>query len=229
MSTKINLNGKQYEIPQRLTIDQWCKVMSFDFEDPKFYPQIVQAVTGAPAQLLKKAPEEALVLAISLIVAKLNERREVKTLNVSTLKFGEWVDLDIWINMGVHLHLQEKMDVMKQGTKWADEAMWCVDKFAEYRMFTYRQYKILFNLTDKDLEEAKERLDLQPERLHLARSWYKVIVHLANDNILNIDEVTEQPLKKVLNFMALQKERALEEQQKQLEQRRKYDLQRNSR
>ena len=54
------------------------------------------------------------------------------------------------------------------------------------------------------------------ERLQLARSWYRVIVSLANNDLLNIDQVTDQPLKKVLNFMALQKEKALEEEQKQL-------------
>ena len=67
------------------------------------------------------------------------------------------------------------------------------------------------------------------DKMDVARSWYKVIVALAQDNILRIDEVTEQPLKKVLNFMALQKEKVMEENQKQLQQKRQHDLQRNHR
>lgn len=224
---KINVNDRGYEIPDRLTIEQWCGVMAYDFEDPKFHPNIIAQVTGAPLPLIAKAPKEALVLAIALIVAKLNERREVKRIKTEDLLFGEFVDLDIWINMGVHLHLKEMADVLGLKTKWADEAMWAVDKFAEYRIFTYRQYKILFGINDIDLESNDH---LEPkERLHLARSWYRVIVQLAGEDVLKLDEVTEQPLKKILNFMALQKEKALEEEQKRLDQKRKYDLQRNRR
>jgi len=65
------------------------------------------------------------------------------------------------------------------------------------------------------------------DKMHVARSWYRVIVALAGDNLLKIDSVTEEPLKKALNFMAYQKERVLEAEEKQRQQRRKYDLQRN--
>ena len=88
----------------------------------------------------------------------------------------------------------------------------------------------MFGLTDKDLDEAEITGDTEvKDKLLIARSWYKVIVSLAQDNILNIDEVTEQPLKKVLNFMALQKEKVLEENEAKLKQRRHYDLQRTRR
>jgi len=200
--------------------------MSYDFEDPKFHPQIVAAVTGAPLQLISKAPKEALILAIALIVSKLNERKESPSKALDELTFGEFVDLDIYINMGTHIHLPAMIEILGSKTKWADEAMYLADKFAEYRNYTYRQYKLLFNINDIDIEGNDHH---QMERLQLARSWYRVIVNLAQDNLLNIDKVTEQPLKKVLNFMALQKERALEEEQKQLDQKRKYDLQRNRR
>jgi hypothetical protein len=223
---KLNIDQQSYKIPERLTIQQWCAAMSYDFEDPTFYPQIVAQVTGAPLQKLAKAKEEALVLAISLIVSKLNERRELKTLTLDNLLFGEFVDMDVWLNMGVNKHLQDMVDLLGMKTKYADEAMWAIDQFSQYRMYIYRQYKLLFGINDIDLE-SNDHTDMQ--RLDLARSWYRVIVGLAGDNVLNIDKVTEEPLKKILNFMALQKERALEEQQKQLEQKRKYDLQRRSR
>ena len=101
---KLNIEDKSYLIPERLTIQQWCAAMSYDFEDPKFYPQIVAQVTGAPLPLLAKAPKKALILAISLIVSKLNERREKKELELDNLLFGEFVDMDVWLNLGVNLH-----------------------------------------------------------------------------------------------------------------------------
>ena len=55
------------------------------------------------------------------------------------------------------------------------------------------------------------------------------MVRLSNDNILNLDAVTEQGVIKTLNFMALQKQEIEQQNQKILNQNRKNDLQRNRR
>lgn len=225
----ININNKRYEIPERLTIEQYQKAMAFDWEDPKYYPMIVSQLTGAPIKMLKAAGEEPLTLAIALIVHQMNQRTKCKMKDLTEITFGEFVDLDVWISLGVDKHLQDMANILSPKAKWADEAMWAVDEFSKFRMFTFRQYQALFGVRDKDFEEAKEKLDLRPDPMQTARSWYKVIVSLAQEDLLKIDKVTEEPLKKALNFMALQKEKALEEQQKQLQQKRQYDLQRTRR
>ena len=225
----ININSKRYEIPERLTIEQYQKAMAFDWEDPKYYPMIVSQLTGAPIKMLKAAGEEPLTLAIALIVHQMNQRTKCKMKDLTDITIGEFVDLDVWISLGVDKHLQDMANILCPKAKWADEAMWAVDEFSKFRMFTFRQYQALFGVRDKDFEEAKERLDLRPDPMQTARSWYKVIVSLAQEDLLKIDKVTEEPLKKALNFMALQKEKALEEQQRQLQQKRQYDLQRTRR
>ena len=226
---QININNKSYEIPERLTIEQYSKAMAFDWEDSKYYAHIVSQLTGAPIALLQKANEESLALAVALIVHQMNQRTKVDMFNLADLTFGQFIDLDVWISLGVDKHLQDMADILTPKAKWADEAMWAVDEFAKFRTFTYRQYKVLFNVNDKELEEAKEKLHLQPDPMQVARSWYKVIVSLAQEDILKLDDVTEQPLRKALNFMALQKEKVMEEQQRQLQQKRQYDLQRTRR
>ena len=226
---QININNKSYEIPERLTIEQYSKAMAFDWEDSKYYAHIVSQLTGAPIALLQKANEESLALAVALIVHQMNQRTKVGMFNLADLTFGQFIDLDVWISLGVDKHLQDMADILTPKAKWADEAMWAVDEFAKFRTFTYRQYKVLFNVNDKELEEAKEKLHLQPDPMQVARSWYKVIVSLAQEDILKLDDVTEQPLRKALNFMALQKEKVMEEQQRQLQQKRQYDLQRTRR
>ena len=226
----ININSKRYEIPERLTIEQYQKAMAFDWEDPKYYPMIVSQLTGAPLELISKAEEESLTLAIALIVHQMNQRAKCKMKDLTDITFGEFIDLDVWISLGVDKHLQDMANILCEKTKWADEAMWAVDEFSKFRTFTFRQYQALFGVRDKDFEEAKEKLDqgvIDP--MQTARSWYKVIVSLAQEDLLKIDKVTEEPLKKALNFMALQKEKALEEQQRQLQQKRQYDLQRTRR
>ena len=220
----ININNKAYKLPERLTVEQYHKMLQFDWEDATFYPKIVGTLVGCNPLTLVNAPQDSMVLAISFIVKSMNERKECKTIDMENIKFGEFVDLDVYLSLGLEKHFKDIIALIAPEAKWADEAMWAVERFAHFRTYTYRQYKILFGVTDKELDEAEQKADI--DKMQVARSWYKVIVSLAGDNVLNIDEVTEQPLKKVLNFMALQKEKVLEENQRQLQQKRQYDLQR---
>ena len=225
----ININNKSYRIPERLTVEQYHKALQYDWEDPKYYPMIVAQLIGISPSILIGATEEALTLAIAFIVKSMNERRECKTLDLEQIEFGQFVDLDVYLALGLDKHFMAIQELIAPEAKWADEAMWAIDKFAAFRTYTYRQYKVLFGLTDAAIDEAEMEGDRLKDKMDVARSWYKVIVALAQDNILRIDEVTEQPLKKVLNFMALQKEKVMEENQKQLQQKRQHDLQRNHR
>ena len=220
----ININNKAYKIPERLTVEQYHSMLQFDWEDPTFYPKIVGTLVGCNPLTLINAPQESMVLAISFIVKSMNERKECKTIDMQAMTFGQFVDLDVYLSLGLEKHFKDIIELIAPKAEWADEAMWAIERFAHFRTYTYRQYKTLFGLTDKELDEAEHKADI--DKMQVARSWYKVIVSLANDNILNMDEVTEQPLKKVLNFMALQKEKVLEENQRQLQQKRQYDLQR---
>ena len=227
---QININNVGYTIPERLTVEQYYKAIQFDWEDPKYYPMIIAQLTGAPLALLAKAGDESLTLAIALIVKSMNDRRECTMIDLEGIAFGQFVDLDVYLALGLDKHFSDITAILAPGVEWADEAMWAIDKYAAFRTFTYRQYKVLFGITEKDLAQAEIEGDTEVrDKMQVARAWYKVIVSLAQDNILKLDEVTEQPLKKVLNFMSLQKEKVMEENEAKLKQRRQYDLQRTRR
>jgi len=225
MSTKININSKQYHIPDRLTVEQYANAIQFDWDDAKYYPMIVSQLTGAPIAQLRHATKDAMTLAIAFCVKSMNERTETKMINLEDLTFGQWVDLDTWIVMGLDVNFKKIAALLAPEAKWADEVMWAIDRYAGYRTHTYRQYSRLFGLDE--LADPDEML--QKDRLATARSWYKIIVNLAQNDVLKMDAITREPLKKILNFMALQKEHQLEENQRKLQERRQYDLQRNSR
>lgn len=224
MAHKLHINDDSYEIPTRLTIDQYEMLLSFDWQDPQWYPVIVSKLIGAPVDAMSKAPEDALVLAMSLIIELMNRREEIDMLDLSDIKFGQFVDLDVWLTMGLDKNFKDVVNLLCPSAKYSDQAMWAIEKFAEFRIYTYRQYRVLFGLSEYEIEDAIEKGDVPTDKLHVARSWYKVIVTLAGDNLLNIDSVTDEPLKKALNFMSYQKERVLEAQEKQRESNRKYDL-----
>ncbi len=227
MSIKININDKQFAIPDRLTVAEYSKAIQFDWSDPKYYPMIISQLTGAPLPLMSKANDEILHLGMGFVVKSMNDRKECKMLDLEGLTFGQWVDLDVYLTGGLDTNIEKIIAILTPDAKWADEAMWAIDQYAAFRTYIYRQYSVLFGINEKQTFDELEPED--KDRQANARAWYKIIVGLANGDILKLDAVTEQPLKKTLNFMSLQKEQQLEENQRKLKERRQYDLQRNRR
>ena len=60
----------------------------------------------------------------------------------------------------------------------------------------------------------------------IAKGWYAVLIDLSDNDIQKIDYVTDQPLKKVLNFMAYRKEQQLKENQRLMQQKRQLEANR---
>lgn len=221
----VNLNDVKYPLPKSLTIEAWQSIVAWDFEVPSNRARIVAAATGAPYELLRQLDPESLELPTIFIVDLLNQRKACKHKDFNQFSFGEFVDLDVWFSLGVDKHLQDMAGMLAEGPLDAAEATYVVDEYAKWRAYIYRSYRALFGLQDSDFDEIEH--EEIPDKMQVARSWYKMIVTLANGNLLDMDRVTEEPLKKVLNFMAHQKELQLEENERQLKKQRQYDLQRN--
>lgn len=218
---KFTIQDKEYQIAERFTIQQWKDIVKWDFEHKPHWPRILSAATGAPLEYLEEVVEESLELGIVFIATVINQRRETKIKDFNTITFGEWIDLDIYLNYGADKHIDDILGMLSPYTKFADEALWVIEKYSNWRLFIYKQYSKLFGLDEPSEGSEGQKTDI-------AKSWYEVIISLANEDLLNIDAVTEQPLKKALNFMAWKKAKMLEEQQRQLKQRRQNDLLRNS-
>ena len=218
---KFTIADKEYKIAERFTVSQWKDIIKWDFEYKPHWPRILSTATGAPLEYLEQTVEESLELGIVFIATVINQRTETKIKDFNTITFGEWIDLDIYLNWGADKHIDEILQLLSSDTTMADEALWVIEKYSTWRLFIYKQYTKLFGLDEISEGDGGQTGDI-------AKSWYEVIISLANEDILNIDAVTEQPLKKALNFMAYKKEKQLEEQQRQLKQRRANDLLRNS-
>ena len=218
---KFTIEGTEYKITERFTVQQWKDIMCWDFEDTNHWPKIIATATGAPLSYLNQVAYESLELGIVFIVSVINARKETKIKDFNEITFGEWIDLDIYLNWGVDKHIEGILEILSPKTTMADEALWVIEKYSEWRLFTYKQYSKLFGLDEPQGDAEGPKTDI-------AKSWYNVIISLANEDLLKIDAVTEQPLKKALNFMAYKKEKLLEEQQRILKERRKNDILRNS-
>lgn len=223
---KVKLKNRTYKIPTNFSIDQWKQIVKMDMEDPANWPKIMGIGMDLPIGKFINVDQDGLILGASLIINELSKRKPAPHVSLTELTFGQFVDLDIWIVLGIENHIDSILEVLGTRDSYtAGEALYIIDQYANFRVSTYRSYRGLFGINaqgeQEDLEEAWD-----PNKV--ARGWYKVIVDLADNDLQKLDYVTDQPLKKVLNFMALRKERALEEQFKQLEQKRKHDLSRRS-
>ena len=213
---EIIVNGVEYKLSDRLTIEEWQSVMKYDFANAGNWANIIHLVTGAPRNVLAKGNIDTLELGAAIVVSLCNQRKEIKIKPLDQLTFGEFVDLDSYIAMGIADHLGDMAKILCE-TEWADEALWAIEQWTNYRLFIFRQYSELFGIDDMpDPDDDDYEAPIQKDAV--ARNWYKIIVDLADDDILKLDAVTDQPLIKTLNFMALRKERQVQENMRIIEQ-----------
>ena len=223
---KITVDNKDHRIPERLTTSQWMSAMRYDII-PNNYSKIIGSILGIDWRDLKDQSEEMLELMMGLIHPLLVQQKECKVLDYGQLQFGQWVDLDIWISKGPQYTLTDMLPLLGP-TEWADEALYRLKSFDDYRTWVYRQYAELFGLNIED-DEIVDQDDKVVDPNNIVNGWYQIICSLASDNLLWIDRVTEQPLIATLNFMAYQKQKQVAENFEKLKQKREYELQRRSR
>ena len=223
---KLKLNHRTFKLPKRYTIAQWKELIKLDMEEPSNWPKILGIALNRHWYEFAKCDEDSLILGCSLIIHEMGKRKQSKHIDFTKITLGQFVDLDIWLVNGSEKHIDEILDTITvKPIKYIDEALWVIDEYSNFRISTYRSYSGLFGLNDRMEQEDIDPEEFNPNKISMG--WYKVIVDLADNDLLKLDPTTEQPLYKALTFMSLRKERALEENKRQLNQRRQYDLSRN--
>lgn len=196
--------------------------MTWDFEDQRHWPWIIKEVTGIDPSIISEMDSEQIRLAVTMIAYSVTERKESKLPDFNLFTLGQWVDMEYYLAQGLDRSIRDCLRIIGKETDAAQEALWIIESYIEWRSSVYKQYAGLFGSEqDEDLDE--EPVKANPNEI--AKGWYKIIVTLANENILEIDRVQELPIRKAFNFMALQKEKQLAELMRLKQNRQKYDLQ----
>ena len=219
----LTLGDKEATIPTDLTLDQWCQVVKWDVFDQDNWSRILSIVTGLPKEEFDLADPKSQELGIIFISHSLSRRKETQHKDFNDMKFGEWVDLDIYISQGLEKSIKDVLRVLGAETTSASEALYVIDKYNHWRTYILRTFSYLFDYDENTSGDTESDVNWK----EVGQSWYRIIVGLANDNLLDLDKVTDEPVRKVFQFMTLQKQKNQEEQMKQLKA--KHDLQRNRR
>ena len=206
MSITANINDIKWELPERLTIEEWRQLQQWEFENPAHWPWIINTISSIPAEEFNNADPDSMQLFMGFIVSAMNLRTLKHQPKLEDMKFGQFVDLDCFVSLGMEKHIQDMLDILEVDTPWANEALASIEQYIKWRTTIYKQYAQLFDINENDSVLVDEQ-DFDPKEV--PRSWYKVIVELAGKDILKMDQVTEEPLHKVLTFLQIKKEEAV--------------------
>ena len=210
MAVTVNINDKKWEIPTRVTIEEWRDLQQWEFTNQAHWPWIVSTISSFDAREFDNADPDSMQLFIGFLIAACNKRTLKVQPDFNQLKFGQFVDLDCFLALGVEKNIAQILETLGVDTPWADEALAVIDQYLKWRATIYKQYSQLFGLNNKEgLPNDDEFYDPK----EVARGWYMVIMELADNNILRMDEVTEEPLQKTLTFLQIQKELKIKEAQ----------------
>ena len=208
MAVTVNINDKKWEIPTRVTIEEWKDLQQWEFTNQAHWPWIVSTISSFDAREFDNADPDSMQLFIGFLIAACNKRTLKVQPDFNELKFGQFVDLDCFLALGVEKNIAQILEILEVDTPWADEALAVIDQYLKWRATIYKQYSQLFGLNNKEgLPNDDEMYDPK----EVARGWYMVIMELADNNILRMDEVTEEPLQKTLTFLQIQKEIKIKE------------------
>ena len=208
MAVTVNINDKKWEIPTRVTIEEWKDLQQWEFTNQGHWPWIVSAISSFDVKEFDGADPDSMQLFIGFLIAACNKRTLKVQPDFNQLKFGQFVDLDCFLALGVEKNIAQILETLGVDTPWADEALAVIDQYLKWRATIYKQYSQLFGLNNKEgLPNDDEFYDPK----EVARGWYMVIMELADNNILRMDEVTEEPLQKTLTFLQIQKEIKIKE------------------
>ena len=206
MSITANINDIKWELPERLTIEEWRQLQQWEFENPAHWPWIINTISSIPAEEFNNADPKSMQLFMGFIVSAMNLRTLKHQPKLEAMKFGQFVDLDCFVSLGIEKHIQDMLDILEVATPWANEALASIEQYIKWRTTIYKQYAQLFDINENDSVLVDEQ-DFDPKEV--PRSWYKVIVELAGEDILKMDQITEEPLHKVLTFLQIKKEKAI--------------------
>lgn len=218
----ITLNGKPKDI-SKISVEKWMKIMKFDYKNEENWQFIIDILLDDKTDL----DQETQKLLLSIFFGMIQEE-EIKLKDFETITFGEFVDIEVYLAQGTTKTLDKILKIIAPYCKDINGGLYALNKYLQFRQFLFKQYKGLFSTNETSDEDEKPE---HPEKIafRIMKSWYKIIVDLAGGDILKMDNITDQPYKKVLNFMAHQKEQVLIYNMEQLKKAKQYDLSRNRR
>jgi hypothetical protein len=229
------IKDNEYKVPDYLSLDKWSEVNKYDIRVKFTWDRIISIVMDIPQDDVEIIPDntkELIMLMVTtlinpLIVIPYKEVGDGKFIDLNSVTLGKFIDIELQIADGVQKNLKNIVDLLYETNIDKDisikKVLGGVNQYLKWRDSIYAGYKNLF-LVNGDEDGYAQDDDFYKSTVEdIKHSWFEIIMLLANEDILRMEQVTEQSVIKAFNWLAWNKDR----QQKELD--RQNDLQRNNR
>lgn len=228
---KLYIGDKEYMMPEKLLLNKWVEVSKYDISLEFMWGKIISIIMDIPmdeVELIPNKTRELLIVFIAPLLTldetiKFDEYNGGKYMNLNTITFGDFIDMDVWINEGLEKNIKPIINklygVEVKDDTTIDEVLGGVFYYIKWRNNIYYQYKNLFGIGGDYLQVE---VDEEQVKSNIRKSWLNVIMVLAKEDVLRMNEVAELPLLQAFNWLAWHKEKIELEKQRN-------ELQRNNR
>ena len=203
----ISIDKKEYEVPNKLTLRKWAELMSWGFVEEN-YEIIISIGIGIPIEDCVHIPPKIRDVIIFVLQTLMNppivSNRKL-AINLNEITFGDFIDMDIYINNGIHKYLDKVVpllfDMEYREDLYINDVWDGLIHFFNFRKNIFNRYKNLFNA--EDAPEDEEEKDKTP----IEYVWWEILMILADGKFLNIKQATKEPLIQALNFISWNKDK----------------------
>lgn len=195
-----------------LTIEEFMTVLSYDLNLKMNWPKLISLFYSAPFDKVVLMPQETQELGIMLIFGLIEGMKKTIPKNfkieLNDLTLGDFVNIDIYLAEGLHKNLRNIIDILfdiDEDEKISDYWMG-VQSYFLWRQNVFINYKNLFKVEESDEDDTSDKTHTD-----VARSWYKSIAFIVDDDFLKMEEVYNRKVFEVLNFMAYKKQKLMDD------------------
>ena len=222
------VNNHTYSVPEDFTLKKWKELARFDVSSEFSWSYILKEAMNIPDDEIDIIPDKTKSVGVIIIYHILYPsnwviNKEVnghKLINFDKISIGDFIDLEMLLNKGLKKTIDDivkKLYQMDDTSEITLTQVWgAIQTYISFRENIFKSYSKLFGIDDEnDIKEEVSKIS--PEYM-----WYDLIMVLADEKFLNIQEVVKHNVKECFNFLAWKKDK-LEEEKKQLN-----DIRRNS-
>ena len=212
----LSVDGKEYKVPTYLTIGKWSKLQNWMYNDFNT-ERIISIAMDMEMSEANKLPDDIKKTCMFILTNMMLYKDKTPIgdmIDFNKMTIGDFIDLEIYIAGGIHNHIDPAFEKLWDGVEYdpdfsAHQIWFGLTKYFNFRKTIFNKYKSLFGL-DKQTKKQNDELHITNQN-DVARVWYKLLLILANDDFLKLDEVSDKPLIAALNYLAYDKDRKTEE------------------
>tara|TARA_R110000772_G_scaffold77311_5_gene166618 strand:+ start:120 stop:824 length:705 start_codon:yes stop_codon:yes gene_type:complete len=234
MKLEFTVGSETYKVPDFIDVATFEKAIVWNLDDLRNLKPFVATIVGCPLSAVTVIDEDVLAFITGVCLQRIQLQNAIAhpeiegdtLIDLDTLTFGQFIDLDTLISGGAGENLSKIISILYSSTqskvnKWPVADVWgALQQVAELRSNIYKEYDEFFELSDDVQDEDGPAPNIQ-------LMWWEAIMALTGDDFLKIHQVVERPYKEALNYLTWKKARVQKEKLQQLKQ--KNDIQRRTR